>query len=194
MNQKETKASRKDSAKVFISETMELILDCSSDGIWITDGEGVVLYVNRANEKMIGVTKDVMLGKKCSELVEEKIFQHSATMESIKKRKEVTMMGFNYQTKLHVLITSTPIMDNKGNVQYVINNVRDIKQLQQTMQELQHKEQVIMEQNQEIQNLLHLKKSKKTNGNMVAASPAMERILEMAQRVGQFESTVLLMG
>lgn len=194
MSQKETKASRKDSSKVFISETMELILDCSSDGIWITDGEGVVLYVNRANEEMIGVTKDEMLGKKCSELVEEKIFKHSATMESIKKRKVVTMMGFNYQTNLHVLITSTPILDSKGDVQYVINNVRDITQLQRTMEELQYKEQVIIEQNQEIHNLLHLKKSKKISEHMVAASPAMLRILEMAQRVGQFESTVLLMG
>lgn len=194
MSQKERKALLKENPEFFLPETIERILDCFSDGIWITDGKGIVLYVNRTNQTMIGVTKEEMLGKNCSDLVKQKVFQHSATMEAIKKRKVVTMMGFNYQTRLHVLITSTPLLDDKGNVQYVINSVRDITQLKQTMEELQNKEQIIMEQSQEIQKLLHLRPGKKDGSNIVVASPAMIKILDMAQRVGQFDSTVLLMG
>lgn len=40
--------------KLFLSDEMKSILDCSYDGIWVTDGEGKVLYVNATNEKMIG--------------------------------------------------------------------------------------------------------------------------------------------
>ena len=194
MNREWTKKTLRKQEKLFLPENVEQILDCSSDGIWITDGEGIVLYMNRTNEKMIGVTREEMLGRSCADLVKEKVFQNSATMRAIEERKQVTVNGYNYRTKLHVLVTSTPLLAADGHIRYVINNVRDMTELNRTMEELKQKDEVIREQTQEIQNLLTLRTNRKINTDMVVASPAMIRILDMAQRVGQFESTVLLMG
>ena len=180
--------------KLFLPENVEQILDCSSDGIWITDGEGTVLYMNRTNEHMLGVTREEMIGRNCADLVKEKVFQYSATMKAIEEKKQVSLNGYNYRTKLHVLITSTPLLAEEGHIRYVINNVRDMTELNRIVDELKQKDEVIREQTKEIQNLLTLRTNRRVNTDMVVASPEMIRILDMAQRVGQFESTVLLMG
>ena len=140
MDQKKENQLQKEK-RGLLSEDMEEILNYSSDGIWITDGDGYILYVNRANEKMLGVPRKEMLGKTCAELVKQKVFQSSATMESIKTKKTVTMMGYNYKTAMHVLITSNPLLAEDGSIRYVINNVRDMTQLKTTMTQLRQKEQ-----------------------------------------------------
>ena len=57
MEQKKQSQLQKEK-QLLISKDMEEILNYSSDGIWITDGDGYVLYVNRTNEKMIGVPRE----------------------------------------------------------------------------------------------------------------------------------------
>lgn len=193
MDQKKQSQLQKEK-QVLLSKDMEEILNCSSDGIWITDGDGYVLYVNRANEKMLGVPREQMLGKTCAELVKQKVFQSSATMESIKTKKSVTMMGYNYKTNMHVLITSSPLLSESGNIRYVINNVRDMTQLKTTMTQLRRKEQVISEQQEEIHSLLSLKNQQDGDRSIIAVSPKMKKILDMARRAGQFDSTVLILG
>lgn len=194
MSRELAKRTLRGQERLFLPENVEQILDCSSDGIWVTDGEGTVLYMNRTNERMLGVTREEMIGRNCADLVKEKVFQYSATMKAIEEKKQVSLNGYNYRTKLHVLITSTPLLADDGHIRYVINNVRDMTELNRIVDELKQKDEVIREQTKEIQNLLTLRTNRKINTDMVVASPEMIRILDMAQRVGQFESTVLLMG
>lgn len=181
--------------RAFLPEDLESILDCSYDGIWITDGEGKLIYVNQTNEKMIGIAKKDMIGRYCSELVDKKFFQSSATMEVIKTRKPVSVMGYNYKTKMHVLITSNPIFDENGKIKYIINNVRDMTQIKQTLTQIQKQDKVIDEQRREIENLLTLKQQEqKYNSEIVVVSKRMEEVMESARRVGRFDSTVLVLG
>lgn len=181
--------------RTFLSDDLASILDCSYDGIWITDGEGKLLYVNKTNEQMIGIAKEDMIGRYCSELVDKKFFQSSATMEVIKTRKPVSAMGYNYKTKMHVLITSNPIFDENGNIKYIINNVRDITQIKSTLTQIQKRDKVIDEQRREIENLLTLKQQEqKCNSEIVVVSKRMEEVMECAGRVGHFDSTVLVLG
>lgn len=181
--------------KLFLSDEMKSILDCSYDGIWVTDGEGKVLYVNATNEKMIGISRDEMVGKYCEDLVNKKFFQSSATMEVMKSKKPVSVMGYNYKTQMHVLITSNPIFDADGNMTYIINNVRDMTQIKQTMTQIQKKDKVINEQRQEIENLLTLKNEEyQKNEDIIVVSKKMEQVMDCARRVGRFDSTVLVLG
>jgi len=192
MEHKTTEETKK---RAFLPDDLESILDCSYDGIWITDGEGKLIYVNKTNEKMIGIAKEDMIGRYCSELVDKKFFQSSATMEVIKTRKPVSVMGYNYKTKMHVLITSNPIFDANNEIKYIINNVRDITQIKLTMTQIQNRDKVIDEQRREIENLLTLKWQKqKHNSEIIVVSKKMEEVMESARRVGGFDSTVLVLG
>lgn len=190
----DTNCIKRSDEKLFLSKEMEYILDSSLDGIWITDGKGIVLYVNQSNERMIGISKEDMLGRNCKELVEKKYFQSSATMEAIKTKSAVTMRGYNYRTNIHVLISSKPILDKQNNVLYVINNVRDETQMKEAMTLLRRKDRMIHEQQEKIQSLLSLQNKKTEDYEVIAASQKMKQVLNMAERVGHFDSTVLILG
>lgn len=178
----------------FALEDMETILDCSYDGIWITDGQGKVIYMNSSNEKMLGIKKENIIGKMSQDLLDSKLFQTSAPLEVIKKRKTVSMMGYNFKTQKHVLITGNPIFDKNAEIKYIITNVRDMTQIEESMMEIQEKDQVIKEQRKEIQGLLTLKKQRQEEQGIIVVSKKMEEVMECASRVSRFDSTVLVLG
>ncbi|MFR2751756.1 MAG: PAS domain-containing protein [Dysosmobacter welbionis] len=50
------------------------MLESSYDGIWITDGNGRILFANSANASLLGVTKEDLMGKSTEELLEKRSF------------------------------------------------------------------------------------------------------------------------
>ena len=181
--------------QLFASGEMEKILDNSYDGIWITDGQGRVLYVNSTNEKMLGINRRDVLGRTSEELVQSKLFESSAPLEVIKSKKAYSSMGFNYKTKKNVLITGNPIFDDQGNIKYIITNVRDVSQISKMMDQLKQKDALIDQQRQEIENLLSIQHTgDEDNGSVITVSANMKKVMELALRVSQFDSTVLVLG
>ncbi|MDR2300743.1 MAG: sigma 54-interacting transcriptional regulator [Deltaproteobacteria bacterium] len=181
-------------SRLFASGEMEKILDNSYDGIWITDGQGRVLYVNTTNELMLGIRREEVIGRTSEELIRNKLFESSAPLEVIKSKKAVSIMGYNYKTKKNVLITGNPIFDENGNIKYIITNVRDVSQINKMMDEIKQKDALIDQQRQEIENLLLVKRAAEENSDIIAVSASMKKALELAQRVSRFNSTVLVLG
>ncbi|SKC36174.1 sigma-54 interaction domain-containing protein [Maledivibacter halophilus] len=179
-----------------LSGEMKQILEYSYDGIWITDGQSRILYMNRGNERISGIKREDVLGKYTQELLDQKLFSKSAVLQVLKTCKRVTMMGYNYNTKKHVLITGNPILDKDGNIKYVLNNVRDITDLENMSRKLKNKENIINQQRLEIEQLKALKNDKnpRQRQGIIANSPKMRRVFELVKRVGKFDSTVLILG
>lgn len=175
-----------------LSEEMQEILESSYDGIWITDGEGRVLYTNSANERISGFSREEVVGKYTEELLEKKMFSNSVVLEVISKRKSVTIMGYNYLSKKHVLITGNPIFDKHNNLVRIVNNIRDITDLNNIKEELENKDKIIDQQKNE---LAHLRSQQiHKNHHIVLNSLQMKQTVEQAVRVGMFDSTVLILG
>ena len=63
------------------------MLESSYDGIWITDGNGRILFANSANASLLGVTKEDLMGKSTEELLEKKIFSDSVCLEAIEQKR-----------------------------------------------------------------------------------------------------------
>jgi PAS domain S-box-containing protein len=189
-----TNETRPDDSELSLSEDIQNILESSYDGIWITDGKGKVLYVNSANERLLGIRREEVLGRYCGSLHEDKLFSKSATLQVIENKKRVTMMGFNYRTNKDVLITGNPIFARDGSIKFIVNNVRDTSQIANMMNELKKRETLISEQQTEIQHLLSIRKAQKGEEKVVFVSKAMQRAMELAQRVSRFNSTVLILG
>lgn len=179
-----------------LSGEMEQILESSYDGIWITDGQGCILYMNSANEKISGIKREDVLGKHTQELLDKKLFSKSAVLQVLKSQKRVTMMGYNYNTKKYALITGNPIFDENGDVKYVVNNVRDITELENMSKRLKNKQNIINQQRREIEQLklLNNNENNEEKYGVIASSPKMRRVFELSKRVGKFDSTVLILG
>ena len=126
-----------------ISVEMKQILESSYDGIWITDGEGRVLYMNSANEEISGFKRSEVVGLTTEKILEKKLFSKSAVLKVLETKETVTMIGYNYITNKRALITGNPIFDEDGDIKYVINNVRDITQLESMSKELKDKQKII---------------------------------------------------
>ena len=119
------------------------MMESSFDGVWITDGEGKVLFANSANASLLGVSKAELEGRTTQQLLDEKIFSNSVILEVIRQKKQISKISYNYHTRLTVLATATPIFDDVGNVKYVFNNVRDITALNELQNSLKSKDTII---------------------------------------------------
>ncbi len=173
------------------AESLFEMLESSFDGIWITDGEGKVLFANSANAALLGVTKADLEGRKTQELLEEKIFSDSAILEAIEKKCQVSKVCYNYNTKLTVLSTATPILNKDGSIRHVFNNVRDITTLNKVQSSLRDKEEIIQRQNKELENM----KIRLGISEIIAKSKAFHEVVELAQRIASFDgATVLILG
>lgn len=172
-------------------ESMIEMLEHSYDGIWITDGKGKILFANVANAELVGAKKEDLQGKSTQELLQNRVFSDSAILQAIHDKKQVSKATYNYRTKKNVLATATPILDKNGTVKYVYNNVRDITALNQLQKSLAGREAIIRRQNQQLENM----KMRLGMSNIIASSKAFHEVVELAQRVAEFElATVLILG
>lgn len=174
---------------------LEDVLEASHDGLFITDGEGNVLLVNSAWERICGIAREYVLGKNAAEMTTQKVYTESSAIAAIKARRKVTIMlemtkGEKVGQK--IMATAIPIMDENGQVKRVVANIRDITEIiylkdllgkTQELNELYAAELQQMRRQQIIENC-----------DIVARSPATKRILEMANQVAKVDSTVLLTG
>lgn len=167
------------------------MLESSYDGIWITDGEGKIVFANTANATLLGVTKKDLEGKTTQELLEAKIFSDSAILEAIDQKRQISKVSFNYKTMLTVLATATPIFDENGAIKYVFNNVRDITGLNKVQDSLRDKEELIRLQNKQLENM----KIRLGLSTIIAKSKSFTEIVELAQRIASFDgASVLILG
>lgn len=113
---------------------LDTILDSSFDGIFITDGEANTLRLNQAFERITGVTAQECVGRNMKELVDEGYFSGSGTLLVLEKRERATITLVT-RTGKEVLVTSTPIFDDQGNIMLVVTNVRDITELNELERE-----------------------------------------------------------
>ena len=128
-----------------ISEDKDFIIEAlracffTEDGTTLVDGDGVTILTNQAHENIMGVSSDVIVGKNTNLLVEEGIFQKSASTEVFKTKKQETLIQHLSSGKI-VLVTATPIFDEDNNIVRVLNNVRDIPILQSMFDEQMRQE------------------------------------------------------
>ncbi|MEW6275888.1 MAG: PAS domain-containing protein [Bacillota bacterium] len=67
---------------------LEKCLHEQKDGLLITNGDGIGLWVNKAMEKVVGLTPDFFLQKPINHLFENGIFQYQAVTERARCQKK----------------------------------------------------------------------------------------------------------
>jgi len=111
------------------------IFESSYDGLYITDGQGNTLRLNKAFERITGVTAQECVGKNMQELVAEGYFSRSGTLLALEQSRPVTV-PLQAKTGKNVLVTSTPVFDDNDNIILVVTNVRDLTELNQLKQKV----------------------------------------------------------
>lgn len=172
-----------------LSEELDLILDFSHDEIYITDGKGVTLRVNKAFEENSGILVEKVLGRNVRDLENEGVFKPSIARMVLEEKRQVTTLQQYYDSDKRVLVTGTPVFNDDGSIFRVILNTRDTAKLNKLKSQLEEIDRLKESYYQEL-----LEVSQAKVGNAVAYSSSMKKLLLTARKVAEVDTTVLFLG
>lgn len=173
-----------------LHKELEAIFESSYDGFYITDGAATTLKVNKSYERITGLSRDNLIGRTMHELVAEKVFDHSVTLEVLQQRKPITLLQKIRDDKL-VIVTGTPIFSEDGDVTTIVTNVRDITELNElrvALDESRKKSSYFYQSLQEYHDVDH------ALDDLVVKSATMVKVVQRAIKVSRIEASVLLTG
>ncbi|MFO7734545.1 MAG: PAS domain S-box protein, partial [Candidatus Aminicenantes bacterium] len=114
---------------------LQSIIDFSYDGIYVTNRDGTTLCVNKSYERITGVRVEEVIGKNIEELEYQGMFSPIITPSVIKSKERITLEQ-TVKTGKKVIITGNPVIDENGEIIYVITNVRDMTEIEQLKEEI----------------------------------------------------------
>lgn len=169
---------------------LEAIINSSYDGMFITDGQGNVLRVNHAYERITGIKASEIIGKDMRQLVQEQYYNQSVTLLVMEKGECITI-NQTVKNDRKILVTGNPVFDAEGNLFRVVTNVRDITELVHLQEQLtKTKEQTLKYETE----LSHLRSMQMKEQEIIFRSCSMAQAIATATKIAEVDSTVLITG
>ena len=159
------------------------------DGVYITDGKGVALYVNDAFYDLTGLKKEDVLGKSVYQQVEEGIIPNSCTAVVLRTKKPASTISNYYQGR-SCLVTGTPVFvgDELERVICVIHDVTELQAIKENMAKAASLSSSLKQ---------HLREIEVKTGNKFVVetrSKIMKAIYDKASMVAALDTPVLILG
>ena len=172
--------------------TAEMILEALNtyyhESIFITDGEGNIIFVNELGAERIGAPREKLMHRNVKELLEEGLYEQSTVLMAIETKKESTAT-LTYKTKNSSVSHSVPILDENGNVVMVVTNNMSLEHSKEWGQILDREREVTERLRREL-DYLRLK----DHSRLIANSPAMKNLIHTLNVIAPTDSNVIIMG
>jgi PAS domain S-box-containing protein/TyrR family helix-turn-helix protein len=172
-----------------LEEELNAILDSSYDGIYITDGNGVTLRLNKACERIDEVDAKEVVGKHMAELINKGYYSESVSLKVIKEKKPLTIIQ-RLKSGKELMVTGNPIFKN-GKITRVVTNSRDMTELNELRRQLEENKRIT----EKYQSELRLLRSQAVQyESVIAKSEQMKTLINLAMRIAEVDTTVLIQG
>ena len=182
-------AAREVRAYEELTRQQDTIIDSLSEGLWIADSHGTVLRINPASERLNLLKADQVVGRNVQDLMDEGIFDRSATLEVLRRKAPVSMLQNCRGRKL--VLTGIPVLDEAGQIIRVVVTEQDITEIDALHQELEEKEAM---RDRLRDRIVEMQIEEVESSRFIAKSPCMQKALRHAIKVSTVDSTVLLQG
>lgn len=113
---------------MFLDANLQRVIDALSDGVYITDGNGITITMNKAYEQMTGLPKRRLVGLHMSEVVKAGFISRSVSLEVLKELRAITIIQ-TISSNHKIFVSGTPMFDAQGRIEYVVTTARDITEL-----------------------------------------------------------------
>ena len=180
------------SESAFLQLQFETAFDFSEQGIWILDGQGIVLKVNPAAEKMIGISASEVIGKNIVLLAETGVIDQALTPHILKSKRPVTKLLHVVKTNKYVMASGLPVLDENGDIVLVVVNEMDITTLKNLQGQLEALRVVADKYKDELSdlNLVDIEAH-----GIISESKEMKQVLNVALKLARFDvSNILILG
>ena len=112
--------------------------------------------------------------------MEKGLTNDSITMKVLESKETVTILQ-TFMNGRTVLVTGKPILNEKGELEYVVAVTRDVT----TLKRLEHEIKQLENQNEQFKKKLQALQSEKEGegSNLIAVSPGMVQVIKRAMRI-----------
>ncbi len=169
-------------------EILEALNRYYKESIFITDGDGNVVYINEEGARRVGLSREELMESNVGKLVEDGVYDHSTSWQAIQTRQEA-VSALTYKTKSSTISRSIPIFDDDGSVKMVITTNMSAERNKE-WEEIITKERAAMARMQ--RELDHLRV--KDHDKLVANSSAMKSVLQTIDAIAPTDSNVVILG
>ncbi|MBQ9059639.1 MAG: sigma 54-interacting transcriptional regulator [Firmicutes bacterium] len=151
--------------------------------IFVSDGEGNVLFVNPESIEINALDVDNVIGRNVRDLLSEGYFEESSTLRVLKEKKTVSVL-LHLTNGKQIIATGVPMFDDKGDISMVFTTSQDIEAVNDLLETLH-------QQQQEIQTL---KRELSRNIDFETIDPASVKVRATLERVSSMDIPVLISG
>jgi PAS domain S-box-containing protein/TyrR family helix-turn-helix protein len=175
-----------------LQKQFDSIFHFTNYGIWILDNQGVVLKVNEAAERLIGITAKEVVGKKIMELERKGVIDHALTPQILSSKSPATRLIHVLKTKRQILSTGIPVFDSQGEIILVVVNEYDITTLNSLKEELEQLKHMAQRYQDELSNI---NLADLQAHGIVSESMEMRQMLNAALKLSRLDaSNILITG
>jgi PAS domain S-box-containing protein len=172
-----------------MNEELNTIIDSVYDGLIISDGKGFILRISPSYESIANVKPADFVGKHVTQLIAEGFVSESVAMKVIETKSQANL-SIQVKTGKDLFHSAVPVFDENGEVSRVVTVIRDLTELTNLRRKLEEVEAEKSLYRDEV------KRIKDRNGtrDLVSYSLKMKNVFQLADRIAQFDTTVLISG
>ncbi len=172
-----------------LTRELRTIINSASEGLWICDGNGTLLRINPASERINRVTRQETVGHNVRDLAARGVMECSVTLDVIESRSVIHRLHTRNECKL--IVTGTPVFDEEGNLIRVVVTERDITEIDGLQRKIEAQEAL----RGQIQNhMLEMQQIELAASRIISKSPCMIKTVSQAIKVAASDSATLLLG
>lgn len=172
-------------------DCMKKVINLIRDGIVISNNQGIVLNANLAVEQLTGLSISDLVGKDLRQLTDAGVFINEPASFIARRQKSMVNLIQEYYTGKKILVSALPIFDSEGKIDRVVSYLRDITESADVQEELK--------KTRQLNSYFHAESTdislqQALGHKIIAHSNTFIRTIDLATRVAQTDSTVLLLG
>jgi PAS domain S-box-containing protein len=167
----------------------DAIIDSSSDGLFVCDGNARVIRMNPASERIHQIKAKAVIGKNMVDLIDEGFIDRSAALEAVKQKSVVNLLQQKGDRKL--ISTATPVFDDAGVLIRVVVSEKDITKFDNLQRRLEEELEI---KNQLQHQLVEMQEDLLHSHKIIARSTNMVKALQLALKVSKADSSILITG
>lgn len=173
-----------------ICKIIEDIFNAQYDAVAILNTEPKMIYVNNNYERVVGYKKEEIINRHVNILVKEKKFLVAPSLDVLKTKQTNSFFQRTFNGG-DVLITASPLFNEDGEIILIVDNIRDVTDLNKLKEESLHYR---FKSNKYEKELLEYKLKDREKSVIIYRSESMSKIIEIAIRAAYTNASVLITG
>jgi TyrR family helix-turn-helix protein len=163
-------------------------LEEAHDGFMISNADGRLLYFNKAYAKISKLYDRCVKGVFIQQFIKDNLLKNASCLEAVRQKQTATVLHYGNKRGAAVISVSKPILDDCGNIAYVVTNIRELTEFFEMQGQIEKIQRIMSK---------YVDSVAKPSGydeGIIVMSDSMQSILEKAKRIASVDVTVFIRG